>query len=177
MSVPLIVFMLFHAPVFIPGAVPAGIYGNCTIKFSSSLYSCLHSCRVYLLMQWSPLQQKFIMEPLCLMSTGCMGVQNRCLLLPIYSLFWGWEERWGRWRKRIRMRVFLNLLRTVKKKALCRQLCQYPDCASSDVGIHKFHLLNWPIRFMYRKPCRFSLCICWFRTLELIAPGSSRKLH
>lgn len=41
MSVPLIVSMLFHATVFIPGAVPAGIYGNCAIKFSSSLYSCL----------------------------------------------------------------------------------------------------------------------------------------
>jgi hypothetical protein len=43
MSVPLIVSMLFHAPVFIPGAVPAGIYGNCAIKFSPSLYSCLYT--------------------------------------------------------------------------------------------------------------------------------------
>ncbi|KAF8716154.1 hypothetical protein HU200_026430 [Digitaria exilis] len=42
MSVPLIVFMLFHAPVFIPGAVPAGIYGNCiVIFFPTLLYSLL----------------------------------------------------------------------------------------------------------------------------------------
>jgi hypothetical protein len=43
MSVQLIVSMLFHAPVFIPGAVPAGIYGNRAMNFSSSLYSCLYT--------------------------------------------------------------------------------------------------------------------------------------
>jgi hypothetical protein len=33
MPVPLIVSILFHAPVFIPGAVPAGIYGNGAVDF------------------------------------------------------------------------------------------------------------------------------------------------
>ncbi|OEL13925.1 hypothetical protein BAE44_0025054 [Dichanthelium oligosanthes] len=48
-TMPLIVFMLFHASVFIPGAVPAGIYGNCAIIFSSSFCSCLYSSPCLLL--------------------------------------------------------------------------------------------------------------------------------
>jgi hypothetical protein len=47
MPVPLlIVSMLFHAPVFIPGAVPAGIYGNGAVVFffwPSLLYSCSYT--------------------------------------------------------------------------------------------------------------------------------------
>jgi len=42
MSVPLIVFMLFHAPVFIPGAVPAGIYAKVHYGTSLSNVDWLH---------------------------------------------------------------------------------------------------------------------------------------
>lgn len=130
MSVPLIVFMLLHAPVFIPGAVPAGIYGNCIKFFANILLFLLISmlCLLtVLLIQWYALQQKFIMEPLCLMLTGCTVAPNHCLLSPIYSLFWDWEEHWGSWKKRIQRKAFLKLLKTVKKEVLSRQFFQYPD--------------------------------------------------
>ena len=51
MPVPLlIVSMLFHAPVFIPGAVPAGIYGNGAVDFffGHPYYILAHTHHVHL---------------------------------------------------------------------------------------------------------------------------------